>query len=161
MSKTLRDLLALVIALVAPLAVGGLSSIATVSSIPTWYRGLNRPSWSPPDWAFAPAWTVLYILMGMAAWLVWRTGWEKGAVRAALAVFAGQLALNGLWSILFFGLQSPGAGLIEIIILWCAILLTTVLFFGLDRLAGLLFVPYVLWVTFASGLNFAIWSLNR
>lgn len=156
-----RNLIALVIAIAAPLIVGGLSSISTVSSIPTWYRTLNKPSWNPPDWVFGPAWTLLYILMGIAAWLVWRVGWDKPAVRTALAVFAAQLVLNGLWSVLFFGLRSPGIALAEIVVLWCLIVATAVLFFRLDTRAGLLLMPYLAWVTFASGLNLSIWSLNR
>ncbi len=161
MSDLVRNLVALVVAVGAPLAVGGISSIATISAIPTWYRGLSKPAWNPPDWVFGPAWTVLYILMGVAAWLVWRAGWGNSAVKVALVFFAVQLVFNGLWTVLFFGLRSPGAGLVEIIILWLLIVATMVLFFRVDRLAGVLLLPYLAWVTFASALNAAVWSLNR
>lgn len=153
--------MALVIALVGPLAIGGLGSLATASSIPTWYRELNKPSWNPPDWVFGPAWTLLYILMGIAAWLVWRRGWEIQSVRVALVLFAVQLVFNLLWSVIFFGLRSPGLALAEIIILWALILATAIQFFRLDVVSGVLLLPYLLWVTFASVLNGAVWFLNR
>jgi len=161
MSGFVRNLVALIIALAAPLVIGGLSSISTISSIPTWYRGLSKPPWNPPDWAFGPAWTALYILMGVASWLVWRYGWDNRSVRVALRVFAVQLLLNGIWSVLFFGLRSPGIALVEIGVLWCMILATVVLFARRDLLAGAILVPYLLWVTFASALNWEVWSLNR
>jgi len=161
MSDKVRDLVALVVAVVVPLLAGGLGSIATVSSIPTWYAQLNKPPWNPPDWLFGPVWTLLYILMGVAAWLVWRSGWPAAHVRLAVMTFAVQLVFNVLWSIIFFGLRSPGPALVEIVILWLLVLATTVQFFRLTSLAGYLMLPYLLWVSFASALNASVWSLNR
>jgi len=129
---------------------------ATASSVGTWYRTLTKPAWNPPGWVFGPVWTLLYAMMAVAAWLVWRqVGWG-----GALAVFGVQLALNVVWSFCFFGRRSPLAGLVDIVLLWAAIALTLVWFWRVNRLAGLLFVPYLWWVTFAAALNFSIWRLN-
>jgi translocator protein len=124
-----------------------------------WYATLERPGWAPPDWVFGPVWTVLYAMMGLAAWTIWK---EKGFSGAgwALALFGVQLALNFAWSWLFFGLQNPGLALLEIVALWAAILATLVAFWRLRPLAGWLLVPYLLWVTFAAALNFEFWRLN-
>ena len=111
----------LIIAVAAPVVIGGLSGLATARGVSTWYPTLVKPSFNPPAWVFGPVWTVLYIMMGVAAYLVWRHGIAADGVRMALAVFVVQLALNGLWSILFFGMQSPGWALVEIAVLWCAI----------------------------------------
>ena len=124
-----------------------------------WYASLSKPSWNPPGAVFAPVWTFLYILMGIAAWLVWR---EKGFAgnRTVLLVFVVQLVLNGLWSYLFFGLHNPLAAFIEILVLWLLILITLVLFWRVRSLAGVLLIPYLAWVAFASVLNFTLWRLN-
>ena len=155
------DIVSLVVAVVIPLVVGGLGGIATASAIPTWYQGLNKPAWNPPNWVFGPVWTLLYVLMGVAAWLVWRQGWDNPQVRMALAIFGVQLLLNLFWSLIFFGLRSPGWAVLEIVILWGFVLATTVQFYRLDSIAGLLLIPYQLWVTFAAVLNAAVWQLNR
>ena len=160
MSNKLRELLALAIAIALPLAVGGLSSLATTSSIPTWYRQLNKPPWTPPGWLFGPVWTLLYVSMGVAAWLVWRRGTKEAGVPGALGLFALQIALNGVWTVIFFGLRAPGWALAEIVVLWAAIVATTVQFYRLRPAAGLLLVPYLLWVSFAVVLNAAIRRLN-
>jgi tryptophan-rich sensory protein len=136
-------------------AVGGLF---TASSVGSWYQELARPSWNPPDWVFAPVWTTLYAMMGIAAWLVWRG--DTRPRRLALFLFGMQLALNVLWSALFFGLRNPAAGLVEIVVLFFAIAATAVVFARCSRLAALLLLPYLLWVGFASFLNAAIWHLN-
>ena len=161
MSNRLRDLVALSAAVAVPLAAGGLGSIATASSVSTWYRELNKPSWNPPSWVFGPVWTTLYVMMGVAAWLVWREGWKTPRVRVALGLFGAQLVFNVLWSVIFFGLRLPGWALVEITALWGLIVATTVSFFRVNVIGGLLLVPYLLWVTFATGLNGAIWWLNR
>ena len=124
-----------------------------------WYAGLAKPPWNPPNWIFAPVWTVLYIMMGVSLWLIWK---DHGIAKpkAAIIVFLVQLILNALWTYFFFGLKNPGAAFIEIVILWIFIVLTIVLFFRHNILAGLLLIPYILWVTFASILNFTIWRLN-
>jgi len=156
-----KDLARLVVALALSLAAGAVGGIATASSVSTWYPALIKPAWTPPDWLFGPVWTLLYVLMGIALWLVWREGIRDRAVRIAVTFFGIQLALNLLWSLLFFGLRSPGIALIEIIILWVMILLTGVKFYRLKPPAGWLMSPYLLWVTFAAALNAAIWWLNR
>ena len=154
-------LLKLVASLVVVLAAGGIGSFATTAAIPTWYKGLAKPSFNPPEWLFGPAWTVLYLLIAVAAWLVWKQGLGAAGVKLALAAFLVQLVLNALWSIFFFGLRSPLAGLVDIIVLWLAILATILLFFRVSVPAGLMLLPYIAWVTFAAILNAAILRLNR
>ena len=124
-----------------------------------WYARLAKPTWNPPNWIFGPVWTVLFLTIGVAAWLVWRRAGFSGA-RAAWAVFAAQLVFNGLWTCLFFGLHRPGLAMVDIVALWAAIAGTIALFFAIDRTAGAILVPYLLWVSFAMVLNFTIWRLN-
>ncbi len=124
-----------------------------------WYASLTKPSWSPPNTVFAPVWTILYVLMGVAAWLIWRKAGFSGA-RPALSLFVVQLVLNSLWSYLFFGLQKPMVAFIEIIVLWCVILATLVRFWEVRPSAGALLIPYLCWVSFASVLNYYLWRLN-
>ena len=157
----MNTVLKLVVSLTIPLAVGGLSGFATARGVAEWYPTLAKPSFNPPSWVFGPVWTVLYIMMGVAAFLVWRTGLDMDGVKIALIAFAIQLALNGLWSILFFGMQQPGWALIEIIALWAAIGATIRLFWRVTPTAGALLLPYWAWVTFATVLNAALWWLNR
>ncbi len=126
---------------------------------PDWYESIQKPGWNPPSWIFGPVWTVLYTLMGIAAWLVWKNHGFTDA-KPALSAFIIQLFLNGLWSQIFFGLQEPGWAFFEIILLLAAIILTTYLFFKKNRTAGWLMVPYILWVSFAAILNGTIWWLN-
>ncbi len=124
-----------------------------------WYRHLVKPSWRPPDWLFGPVWLVLYLSIAVSGWLVWRrAGFDEAAL--ALAVYALQLVLNGLWSAIFFGLHRPGLALIEIICLWFSILATIVVFHPLDATAAYLLIPYAGWVGFAVILNHRIWRLN-
>jgi benzodiazapine receptor len=125
-----------------------------------WYVSLVKPAWTPPNEVFAPVWTVLYVLMGVAAWLVWRRAGFGGA-SAALSLFIAQLVLNALWSYLFFGLHRPDLAFIDILVLWVLILVVTVMFWREIQVAGMLLLPYLVWVGFASLLNFAIWQLNR
>jgi tryptophan-rich sensory protein len=155
------NILKLLASLAVVVAAGGVGSLATTRAIPTWYRGLAKPSFNPPDWLFGPAWTVLYLLMAVAAFLVWKQGFNSSGVKLALAVFLVQLALNALWSILFFGMRSPLAGLVNITVLWLVILATIVLFFRVSVLAGVLLLPYIAWVSFAAVLNAAVFLLNR
>ena len=149
----------LIIAILLPIVVGGLGGIVTGSSVKTWYPTLNKPSWNPPAWLFGPVWTALYAMMGLASWRVWRR--QSPASRRALGWYGVQLGLNSLWSILFFGMRQPGLALAEIVVMWAAILITAIKFARLDRLAGVLMIPYQLWVSFATALNGAIWWLNR
>lgn len=157
----MRDSIKFVIAVTVPLVVGGLSGFATSRGVETWYPTLVKPSFNPPSWVFGPVWTMLYLMMGIAAFLVWRKGLETAGVQGALSLFVVQLALNGLWSILFFGLQSPGWALAEIVVLWLAIVATLVAFWRLTAAAGWLLAPYLAWVSFAAVLNGSIWVLNR
>ena len=124
-----------------------------------WYASLAKPAWNPPAAVFAPVWTVLYTSMGVAAWLVWRRVGFSGA-GAALALFGAQLVLNALWSYLFFGLHRPSVAFADIVALWVVILVVAALFWRVDWRAGALMVPYLVWVGFASCLNFALWLLN-
>ena len=156
-----KDIWKLVVSIVACLAAGAIGSIFTRDAIPTWYATLEKPSFNPPNWLFAPVWTLLYVLMGIAAFLVWRKGSENRQVRIALIVFLVQLVLNALWSVVFFGLESPLYGLIVIVVLWVAILFTVLRFLRISLAASVLLWPYLLWVTFAAVLNASIWLLNR
>uniref|UniRef100_A0A7V3PSL4 Tryptophan-rich sensory protein n=1 Tax=candidate division WOR-3 bacterium TaxID=2052148 RepID=A0A7V3PSL4_UNCW3 len=155
MSKPLK----FVIALAIPLILGFIGSYFTRKSVNTWFVNLNKPVFNPPNWLFAPAWTVLYILMGIAFYLVWQQGYAPN-MRLAFVVFAIQLLLNLLWSALFFGLRNPLLGFVDIVLLWIFILVNIILFYRLERVAGLLLIPYILWVTFASVLNLSILILN-
>lgn len=144
------------------LVIGYFSGIVTQSSITTWYPTIEKPSFNPPNWIFAPVWTALYVMMGIAAGLVWNLiEIKREEVRSALIFFAIQLALNSLWSFLFFGLKNPLLAFIEIIILWLMIYETYNKFNKLNKIAGYLFLPYLLWVSFATILNGSIWWLNQ
>jgi translocator protein len=145
--------------LAAAFLAGLIGNLFTSPAIPEWYAGLEKPGFTPPSWVFGPAWTLLYILMAVAAWRVWWVAGFRDA-RGALALFFIQLALNAGWSVVFFGLRAPGWALLEIVLLWVAIAATTWAFFRHSRLAGALMVPYMAWVTFAAALNAAIWQLN-
>jgi len=147
----------LIISVLICLLAGFIGSIFTTPAITTWYAALQRPSFAPPNWVFFPVWTSLFIMMGISLFLVWQKK-EKKVI--ALYIFAAQLVLNVLWSVVFFGLRSPLLGLIEIIILWIAILATILSFMKISRTAGYLLIPYILWVSFAAILNFSIWRLN-
>lgn len=135
------------------LGAGILGSVFTFSSIPTWYATLNKPSFSPPNWIFAPVWTILYILMGISLYRVWTN-------KKVPTVFWVQLILNALWSIIFFGMRNPTLALVDIVVLWIAIVLTIKAFSKIDKLAGQLLIPYLAWVSFASILNLSIVLLN-
>jgi len=136
-------------------AVGGAASIQAAP----FYGQLVRPEWAPPAALFGPVWTALYALMGIAAWLVWRVGGFRAA-RTALTLFLAQLALNALWSWLFFGWHLGAAALADIAVLWVLIAATILSFWRISPLAGVLLVPYLLWVSFASALNYSVWQLN-
>jgi translocator protein len=142
------------------LAAGIIGAFSTQSSVASWYPTLVKPSWTPPPWIFAPAWTALYIIMAIAAWLVWKSDTRFAGVRLAMILFFIQLALNALWSPLFFGLQSPGLALIDIILLVIVLALAVWAFLTVRIMAGLLMLPYLAWVLFAAALNFAIWRMN-
>jgi len=150
---------ALLLAVLLCLTVGAAGSLVTATSVTTWYPLLEKPPWTPPAWLFGPAWTLFYLMMAFAVWRVWREAeWRHRGL--AIAIFAVQLMLNTLWSLIFFGLRSPGWALLEIGLLWITILATIFVFAQLSRWAAALLVPYLLWVSFAAALNLAIWRLN-
>jgi len=159
-SQRARDNIKLVVSIIACQLAGLIGSVFTTPAIPTWYAALQKPAFTPPNWLFAPAWITLYLLMAIAAFLIWRKGLNQREVKLALLIFAIQLILNALWSVAFFGLRSPLAGVIVIALLWVAILFTILRFFRLSVAAGALLLPYILWVSFAAVLNIAIWQLN-
>lgn len=143
-----------------------IGSLFTTPSIASWYTGLAKPKLSPPNWVFGPVWTTLFLLMGIAAFLIWSSyakaadGQAKGRIKMALGIFLGQLALNTLWSVIFFGLHFPGAAFVEIIFLWLTIFATIIAFGRISKSAAWLLAPYILWVTFAGYLNLFLWILN-
>ena len=137
-----------------------ISAVLSVSGPGEWYAALNKPWFNPPNWVFGPVWTVLYCLMGIAAWLAWRKG-AGAALALPMALFAAQLVLNAAWTPLFFGLQRPDLALANIIVLWFLIAATGAAFWPLSRAGALLLLPYWLWVGFAMILNASLWWLNR
>lgn len=159
-SSLLKDPLKLVVSVVICTLVGASGSFFTMVGPGSWYDQLAKPWFNPPSWLFGPVWTALYILMGVALYLIWMEGLEKPQVKAAILLFALQLLLNFLWSYVFFGLQSPLLALAEIAILWLVLLATIIAFFRIRRGAAYLLIPYILWVTFAAYLNYAIFILN-
>lgn len=156
----------LIIAIVITNLAGIIGSLFTAPAIEGWYAGITRPSLNPPNWVFAPVWTILFILMGISLFLIWSAYLKtfdyrgKKKIRIALIIFGVQLILNTLWSIIFFALQSPAWSLFEIILLWLAILATIISFARISKVAAWLLIPYIFWVTFATYLNYAIWILN-
>jgi len=159
-TRNVPESIKLIVSITICLFAGFLGSFFTIPAIPTWYATLTKPSFAPPDWLFFPVWTTLFVMMGISLYLVWRRGLEGQQVKNALVIFAVQLILNVLWSAAFFGLRSPLSGLIEISILWISIAFTIMIFMKISRTAGLLLIPYIIWVSFAAILNFMIWRLN-
>lgn len=149
-----------IISILTCLSAGFIGSFFTSPNISIWYASLQKPEFNPPNSVFAPVWTILYILMGISLFLVWKEGWENKNVRTSMGIFGVQLLLNIAWSGLFFGLQNPFYALIEILILWFAIFLTILKFYNINKVASILLIPYILWVSFASVLNYFIWVLN-
>jgi translocator protein len=154
-----RSAAALVASLALCVSVGALAGRATARGVREWYPALAKPPWTPPDAAFAPVWAVLYVMMAVAAWLVWREAGRSGR-GAALALFAVQLALNCAWSFLFFGMRSIGAGLADIVLLLAAVAATALAFRRVRPAAALPMLPYLAWVGYATALNVAIWRMN-
>ncbi len=148
----------LIVSLIIPQLVGAIGAWVTVSSVGSWYQTIEKPPFNPPSWVFGPAWTFLYLLMGISLYLIWKS--EHPLKNQATWLFIVQLFLNGLWSPVFFGLESPLLGLIVIIPLWIAVLICIWVFLRIDRIAAYLMVPYLLWVSFATLLNASIWYLN-
>jgi tryptophan-rich sensory protein len=158
--KASRSGLRLVGFMAASFTAGAIGSLATFANVRTWYPLLHKPSWNPPSWIFGPVWTVLYVLMAVAIWRAWRAS-ASDAVRARLVIgYFGQLALNAGWSIIFFGLKQPAWAFVDIIALWALLVALQIDIRRTDRLAGWLWLPYLLWVSFATALNLAIVWLN-
>jgi translocator protein len=157
-----KSVIRLMVACAVSLAAGAIGSLAGVSGDSmSWYSTIEKQFFTPPGWVFGPVWTILYLLMGVAAFLVWQKGLDRGTVRVALVWFLVQLVLNALWSPVFFGLHRIDLALLVVVLLWAAILVTIYYFFRVSPPAGLLLVPYWLWVSFATVLNASIWWLNR
>ena len=156
----MKDLHKLIVSVVGCELVGIISVPFTIYAIPTWYSTLNKPLFAPPNWIFGPAWTLLYFLMGISFYFIWRQGWKKKKIKTAGIFFLAQLGLNFLWSPVFFGLRSPILGLINIVAMWILIAITMRKFYPFSKLAFYLLVPYLLWVSFATVLNAAIVILN-
>lgn len=174
----------LLISLVICTLAGGIGSFFTASSVSTWYATLEKPALNPPSWVFAPVWTILYLMMSFSLFLVWKNNWKiqyplitkkwgkawnpysqrlwTGSWQTAnvISIFGIQLGLNTLWSVLFFGMQTPGFAFFELLALWCAIIYTIINFYRISKPAAYLLIPYLLWVSFAGYLNFMIWMLN-
>lgn len=153
------SLVKLTISILLCLGVGALSSALSMGTMGA-YSELKQPAFAPPSWIFGPVWTILYIMMGIAAYRIWMLGLENDQVRDALFFFGAQLVFNFMWTILFFRFELRGLAFLEIIILLVLIIITTVKFYKLDQTAGYLMIPYILWVSFASVLNYSIWELN-
>lgn len=159
-SQSVRDAALLIGTVLLSLSAGAIGSIATASNVSGWYQTINKPWFTPPGWLFGPAWTTLYILMGVSLFLVLKEGWERRDVRIATGIFCIQLFFNGLWSFLFFGIPSPLLGLVCILILWCLILWMIITFSRISKIAAYLNIPYIAWVSFATVLNASIYLLN-
>ena len=155
-----RKLTYIIIGIVICSTIGFLSSVVTQSSVNGWYMTLNKPSFNPPNWIFAPVWTALYILMGISAGWVWAKGFHHKWVKTGLYHFGFQLLLNGLWSIVFFGLKQPFWSLLVILTLLVVLILTIKWFKVVSKVAAILLIPYLLWICFATVLNYKIWELN-
>nr|WP_319374022.1 TspO/MBR family protein [uncultured Methanobacterium sp.] len=155
-----NDILKLAGSFLIVIIFAAIGSLATFSQIPTWYATLIRPEWAPPNWVFPVVWTTLYILMALALFLVWKKGLETKPAKVAVAVFLVQLALNALWSVVFFGLHSIVGGLGLIVMLWVLILANIIVFYRISKWAGIFLIPYIIWVTIASYLNYTVYILN-
>ncbi len=156
--RKLSDAIILAIAILAPQFAGFIGSIYTTPNIKTWYAFLDKPSFNPPNWIFAPVWTILFVMMGVASFIIYKQNNKNKS--QALKLYFAQLLINIMWSVVFFGAQNPLAGLFIIAFLWYLIGSTMLYFYKIKKSAGYLFVPYFLWVSFATILNFSIYILN-
>jgi benzodiazapine receptor len=157
LAVVVKFIVCLAVTFLAPL----IGSLFTRQAVSDWYVHLNKPFFTPPGWLFGPVWTVLYLLMAVAAFLIWQKGLDDTVVKIALALYMLQLVLNALWTPIFFGAKMPLLAFIEIIFLWIAIILTIIVFIRVSKPAAILLVPYILWTSFAAVLSFSIWRLNR
>jgi len=160
-SFSIKEILRLAVSISIVFIAGAIGTVATISQIPTWYAALAKPTWAPSNWVFGPVWTTLYVLIGVALFLVWREGLGRRDVRFALLIFAVQLILNILWSVVFFGFHSLLGGFILILMLWIAILANIIAFYIISKPAGIILIPYIVWVSIASYLNYSVYLLNH
>jgi len=163
----MKKIFKFIISIAIPLIIGFLGSFFTSGSVNSWYTTINKPSFNPPNWIFGPVWTILFIMIGLSFYLVWIKDFGKQGrkqnekqKKRIIGVYCVQLALNFLWSVFFFGLRNPLLSFMEIIILWFFIITNIILFYRVSEKAGYLLIPYLLWVSFAAILNFAIVILN-
>jgi len=157
----IKNFFRLIVAVAVCELAGVIGSVFTAPAVRSaWYEGLIKPALNPPGWVFGPVWITLYALMGVAVFLVWKHGLSKREAKIALVAFGIQLFLNAVWSIIFFGMHNPGWALVDIMALWLAIVWTIAVFYKISRLSAYLLIPYIFWVSFASYLNYIIWTLN-
>ena len=149
-----------IISIMIPLMVGAIAGFFTGESVNSWYVNVNKPSFNPPSWLFAPVWTALYLMMGIAFYLVWKAAATDALKKQAMTFYAVQLFLNFIWSFIFFYLQQPGWAMVDIVLMWIMILFTIIWFGKISPVAAWLLVPYICWVSFAALLNYSIWKLN-
>ena len=157
----MNNTLKLIISILIPVAVGAVSGFFTSSEIPGWYQTINKPTWNPPSWLFGPVWTTLYVMMGVALSLIWKSDASQSVKKTAIILFAVQLVFNFFWSFIFFNQHQIGWAVVEIITMWIFILLTIFAFAPINKIAAWLLVPYISWVSFATILNYTIWQLNK
>lgn len=157
---TIQSYRKLAAAILLCVLAGSLGSLVTITGPGSWYSSLEKPFFAPPNWLFAPMWITLFVLMGIALYLIWESGTERRDVRVALGIFGLQFLLNILWSFLFFGMKSPLLGFIDILLLWVMILFTIRAFYQVKKSAAYFLIPYIAWVTLASALNGAIYFMN-
>lgn len=156
----MNNVIKFIVAVAIPLIVGGASGFFTVTDVDSWYQTINKPVWNPPNWIFGPVWTTLYVLMGIALFIIWKSDTSTELKKIAFVLFAIQLVFNFFWSFIFFNQHLVGWALIEMTVLWVFILLTIFSFAQVDKIAAWLLVPYISWVSFALILNYTIWKLN-
>ncbi|MCE5214586.1 MAG: tryptophan-rich sensory protein [Methanobacterium sp.] len=159
-SFSVKEIPKLIISILIVFFAGAVGTVYTLPEITGWYASLPKPSWTPPNWAFGPIWSSLYVLMGISLFLIWREGLGRKDVKIAVLVFAAQLVINVIWSLVFFGGHNLFGGLILVIILWISILINIIVFYRIYKPAGLILLPYLIWVTIASYLNYSVYLLN-
>ncbi len=155
-SYNVREIPKLIVSILIVFLAGAVGTVFTLKEITGWYAYLPKPSWTPPNWAFGPIWSTLYVLMGISLFLIWREGLNRKDVQIAVIVFAVQLAINVIWSLVFFGTHNIFGGLILVLILWVAILINIIVFYRISKPAGLILIPYIVWVSIASYLNYSV-----
>ena len=159
-SFNVREIPKLIVSILIVFLAGAVGTVFTLKEITGWYAYLPKPSWTPPNWAFGPIWSTLYVLMGISLFLIWREGLNRKDVQIAIIVFAVQLAINVIWSLVFFGTHNLFGGLVLVLILWAAILVNIIVFYRISKPAGLILIPYIVWVSIASYLNYSVLILS-